>query len=173
MADLRPKNISPSELRHRTARLTSTATDLISEFTLQAETVAGRDEASRLKRLHSTIIDKFHELKCIENGARYHEVIAGVIPTLTSLFLPKLFSDTTETQPPFGTVLICIDSRGIPDGVDVLSISQMARETKREERNIIFELRSKGNRLLNEQDFTALIESLIQRHLTTDPDYPR
>ena len=71
-----------------------------------------------------------------------------------------LQSVSTEKLP-FGNVLVGIGPKGLPEGVEVISISQLARESKRTESEVISQLRENGYLLLSEEAFSRLIDRLI------------
>ena len=57
--------------------------------------------------------------------------------------------------------MVYIGSRGLPDDVQVVSISELARESNRQEYVVIRELREEGCLLYNEADFSLLIDRVV------------
>ena len=76
-------------------------------------------------------------------------------------FADYLLKSPTDKGRSFGLILICIGPRGLPDDAEVVSISQLARESNRPESEIINKLREGGYLLFNEKTFSLLIDRLI------------
>jgi hypothetical protein len=66
---------------------------------------------------------------------------------------------------PFGTVLVRIGPGGVPDDVDVVSVSRLARDSHRKESEVIEEMKKAGNQLLTEDDFTGFMDRLADEIL--------
>ena len=62
----------------------------------------------------------------------------------------------------FGTILIRIDRKGLPDGVDVVHISRLGRESNLSGTEVINRLKKDGSLLLSEENFSRLIDKLIE-----------
>jgi len=176
MADLASQSSDVKNLLRQAANLTSTALSLISVFAQEANRLNRKDEASRLKALYSSTRQQLHQVRCSEDAAEYGHVRADMISTLGGLALggivkrasknkrlsaltDSLLESHANKEPPFGTVLICIGPKGLPDDVRVVSISRSARESNREETEVINELREHGYLLLSEKAFCLLIKS--------------
>jgi len=67
---------------------------------------------------------------------------------------------TIGKRRPFGTVLVSIGPKGLPDDVQVVSISELARQSNRQESEVISELREHGHLLFSEEAFSRLIDRL-------------
>ena len=65
----------------------------------------------------------------------------------------------------FGTILIRIDKKGLPDGVGVVCISRLGRESNQSNAEVINRLKQDGYLLLKEETFSRLIDKLIERIL--------
>jgi len=78
-------------------------------------------------------------------------------------FSDHLLRNLGDKERPFGTILVCIGPKGLPDDVGVISISELARESNREESEVISKLREGGHLLFSEEAFSRLID-----RLTTD-----
>jgi hypothetical protein len=188
MASLIFQDTKLKNLLYQARRLTSTALSLISLFDEEAIMLNRRDEASRLKALYSSIRQQLHEVGRSEDAAEYGHVrvdmisslgglaVSGIVKSVSknkrlSEFADYVFESPTCKEHPFGKVLICIGPKGLPDDVRVVSISQLARESNREENEVINELQEHGYLLLGEKAFCLLIEKLIddmqegRRHL--------
>jgi len=91
--------------------------------------------------------------------------VGGAIKVLSKnkglqAFSDHLLNNLGGEQRPFGTVLICVGPRGMPDDVQVVSISRLARESNREESEVINELQGRGCLLFSEKAFSLLIDKL-------------
>jgi hypothetical protein len=69
--------------------------------------------------------------------------------------------DTGGHKKPFGTVMVCVGSKGLPDNIGVISISQLARESNRPQPEIMNKLQDDGYLLFTEEAFSFLIDRLI------------
>jgi hypothetical protein len=67
----------------------------------------------------------------------------------------------SNKKPPFGNVMVCIGSGGLPGDVEIISISQLARESKRPESDVINELQKRGYLLFSKEAFSLLNDKLI------------
>ncbi len=76
-------------------------------------------------------------------------------------FVNQVFDIDTHKKRPYGTVMVCVGPKGLPDDVRVVSISELARESKRPEFEIIQELHKGGCLLFNQEAFSRLIDKLI------------
>ena len=129
--------------------------------------------------MQSRISQQLDEVKSSEEAAKYsHEnakaisslgglVVGGVIKITAqnkqiSAFADKLLKNQAGEQSPFGTVLVGIGPKGLPDDVGVVSVSRLAREWNRKESEIIHELKEHGYLLFYEKSFSALIDKLIE-----------
>jgi len=57
--------------------------------------------------------------------------------------------------------MVCIGHKGIDEDVGVANISQLARQSDRQEYPVMQELREQGYLLYNENDFSILINRLV------------
>ena len=78
-----------------------------------------------------------------------------------SFFADHIFENPTSKERSFGTVLICIGLMGLPDDVRVVCISKLARESNRQESEVIKEMQEPGCLLFDEKVFSLLIDRLI------------
>ncbi len=177
MEGLIPNSAYLKNLRYQARKLTADSLSLGNMFAEEAVRLSWRDEASRLKALHFTIRQQLDQVKSSENASSYGHNKVSLIMTLGGLAVGgaiRMLSKNKEAQAisdgllnnlggeqrPFGTVLICVGPKGIPDDVQVVSISQLARESKREESEVIDELQRHGYLLFSEKVFSLLIEKL-------------
>jgi len=179
MEGLTPNSAYLKNLRYQVRKLTTASLSLTNLFAEEAVRLNWRDEASRLKALHSSIRQQLDRVKSNEDAASYGHSKAKLIISLGGLAMGRIskvvskneqllaFSDDllnslADKQRPFGTVLICVGPKGMPDDVQVVSISRLARESNREEPEVINELRIRGCLLFSEQAFSRLIDKLTR-----------
>lgn len=164
-------------LRYQARRLTSDSLSLATLFAEEASRLKRRDEASRLIALRSSIRQQLDRAKSMEDAASYGHSLANLMFSLGGLavgstikmvsknkqllaFSDHLLNSLAGKGRPFGTVLVCIGPGGLPDDVAVVSISRLARESNREESEIINELQRRGYLLLSEKAFSLLMDKL-------------
>ncbi len=63
---------------------------------------------------------------------------------------------------PFGTILIAIGGKGILEDVKTISVSRLARESNQSETEVINRLKKDGSLLLNEDNFSRLIDKRVE-----------
>jgi len=166
-------------LHSRARRLTSSALSLAAIFAEKADRLGHWDEASRLKASYSLITQQLERVQRNEDAASYGHSQANLAVSLGGLAVGSLIKMASKnkqlsasadylleglgnTERPFGRVLICIGPKGLPDGAEVVSISRLARESNRDESEVIKQLREGGYLLLSEKAFSLLIDRLIE-----------
>jgi len=179
MEGLTPNSAYLKDLRHQLRKLAAASLSLGNLFAEEAVRLDRGDEASRLEALYFSIRQQLDGAKRIENAAsRGHSearvmislgglVVGGAIKMLSENeqlldFSGRLLEGLGGEQRPFGTVLICVGPKGVPDDVQVVSISRLARESNREESEVINELRIRGCLLFSEEAFSLLIDRLTR-----------
>jgi hypothetical protein len=165
-------------LQHQARKLISAGLSLTELFAEEAKRLSKEDEASRLIALHSSISQQLDQAKSSEGAASYGHSQAKLITSLGGLIVGSAIKMTSKDKQllafsdhllknlggkrrPFGMVLVCIGPKGLPDDVGVVSISRLARESNREESQVINELKERGHLLLSENAFSLLIDKLI------------
>ena len=178
MESLNSLHTHVKNLKHQAKRLTSTCLVLITLFAQEANRLNREDEASCLKALYSSIRQQLDMAKQCEDTAEYGHVRADMISSLGGLalggivkrvsnnkrlsaFTDYLLESPTSEEPPFGTILVCIDAMGLPDDVRVVCISKSARESNRQESEVIKEMQEPGYLLFDEKVFSLLIDRLV------------
>ena len=178
MEGLTPHNTYMKNLKHQARRLTSVGLSLITLFAEEANRLNREDEALRLKALYSSIKQLLDLAKRSEDAASYGHSKADLISSLGGLALGSIvkrasknkrlsaFADYLLESPPnkerpFGSVLVCMGPEGLPDDVRVVSISKLARESNRQESEVIHELQETGCLLFSEKELSLLIDRLI------------
>lgn len=167
-------------LQHQARKLTSAGLSLTPLFAEEAKRLSREDEASRLRVLYRAVVEQLKRVKRDEGSASYAHSKAKLVTSLAGLvvgvairmasedkralaFSDHLLENLGGKRRPFGTVLISIGPKGLPDDVQVVSISELARQSNRQESEVISELRERGHLLFSEEAFSRLID-----RLTTD-----
>jgi len=178
MESITPSHTCPKNLRCQARHLTSVVLSLINLFAQEARRLSRKDEASRLEGLCSSIRQQLYCVKSSEDAASYGNSQASLLISLGGLAVSgaikmvskdkqlsavsdHLLKKLAGKQSPFGMVLVCIGPKGLPDGVEVVSISRLARESDRDESEVINKLQQRGCRLFSEKAFSLLIDRLI------------
>jgi hypothetical protein len=165
-------------LQYQARKLASAGLSLNNLLAGEAKRLNQEDEASRLRALYRAIVEQLERVKRNEGSASYGHsqvklmtswggLVVGTVIKITSkdkrlsAFSDHLLKNLGGKDPPFSMVLVCIGSQGLPDGVEVVSISRLARESNREESEVINELQQGGCLLFSEKAFSLLIDKLI------------
>jgi hypothetical protein len=179
MEGIKTQHTNLKALHSRLRRLTSSALSLAAILAEQADRLDNCDEASRLKASYLLIEQQLEQVKRSEDAASYGHSHANLAVSLGGLAIGSLikmasrneqlsaFADSLldglgKKQSPFGLVLICIGPKGLPDDVEVVSISRLARESNRDEFEVINQLQESGYLMLSEKAFSLLIDRLIE-----------
>ena len=166
------------ELSDRAAKIAAANISLTVFFETERERLKREDEASTIKSLRLTIANELEALRSNEKAAEsaYTDIQFGkstfefgafIGSTLSSRSSRKTvesgrdYPDSGRNKPPFGKLAISIGPLGLPEDVKVISTSQISRETKKPESEIMEGMRSRGYLLLTEKVFSQLIERLI------------
>jgi hypothetical protein len=179
MEGIKTQHTNLKALHSRLRGLTSSALSLAAILAEQADRLGHWDEASRLKASYLLIEQQLEQVKRSEDAASYGHSHANLAVSLGGLaicslikiasrneqlsaFADSLLDGLGKKQSPFGLVLICIGPKGLPDGVEVVSISRLARESNLDESEVINQLREGSYLLLSEKAFSLLIDRLIE-----------
>ncbi len=176
MADITVEGTNLQDLRQRASELASTVESLATLFEDEATRLRRRNEAARLKALCSAVLQRVERARSEEMAASYSHSKARAVGSLFVLatgliamaledekhhaISRELLAGSSGREPHYGTVLISIGPKGLPEDVEVLSISSLARESKREESEIMDRLRARGNLLFGDETFFHLIDRL-------------
>ena len=174
------REINLNDLYDKARDLYSNAASLADLFDNEKARLSRMKMEARLVDLHSRIFDQLHMVKTTEDTLEcsYNQtarniwltqLAAGSIIKVVfknanalSAFGDQLPRIPASSQQHFGLVLVSVGPVGVPDGVQVVSVSELARESKQAETEIINELRKQGQFLFNEQTFSFLIDKLIE-----------
>lgn len=170
-------NACLKNLHHQAGILAVAAVSLSGSFEAEAERLRREDAATRLKAIYVAIAQALQLSRWAEDAARYEYtnqnlargvigLAAGVILALTtknqqaSNLVGHAFDTDTHEKRPFGTVMVWVGPKGVPDDVGIVSISELARETHRPECEIIQKLREGSYLLFTQEAFSSLIDKL-------------
>ena len=189
MADTIIGDAQLEKLRQKVNELASATGTLAALFENEASGLKRKDEVAQLNALRSAILKLVRSAKDSEMAARSGYSQARLIGSLVGLGIGgpialtsqdkglravarSLMAGTGEKDRPFGTVLVCIGPKGLPEGVDVVSVSRLARESKRDEFGVMEELREHGYILLGEEAFSLFIDRLADEIIKGNVDLP-
>lgn len=177
MESLRSFHDHLGNLQHQARKLTSAGLSLTPLFAEEAKRLSREDEASRLRVLYRAVVEQLKRVKRNEGSESYAQSQINLEVSVIALAMSagraiisknnrlSRISDSLKSagikKLPFGNVLVCIGSKGLPDDVGVVSISRLARESNREESEVINELRERDCLLFSEKAFSILIDKLI------------
>ena len=165
-------------IRHQTGILAEAAISLGKSFEAEADRLTREDGAQRLKSIHAAVAEELERSRRLESAASY-EYTKAILPfSITGSIVKIIVTATTENQRvrnlvdhvvdasaekkrPYGTVMVCVGSKGLPDDVRVISISELARKSNLSESRTIQELRICGYLLFNQEAFSSLIDKLL------------
>ena len=178
MAGMRKGDAILKSLQKKAAKLVSAAESLTILFNQEETRLKRKAEVTRLILLRSTILQQAERERSTEISAsigykqgRLITQSAGLLITALSKnnkvqsIARSLREKSAGERRSFGTILIRIDKKGIPDGVDVVCISRMGRELNRSETEVINRLKQTGCLLLKEESFSRLIDKLAEEIL--------
>ena len=167
-----------NNIQHQTGILAQAVVSMSQYFEAEAERLTRQDEIQQLKTIHADIVRELAWLRQMESAASYGHskasldwALAGFAVKLITRaitenrrahdFVNHVFDTSKHNKRPYGTVMVCIGAKGIPDDVEVVSISELARESNQPEFEIIQKLQKGGDLLLSQEAFTRLINRLI------------
>jgi hypothetical protein len=164
-------------LRRQARKLTSAGLSLAALFAEEAKRLSREDEASRLRASYRAVVEQLGQVKRNEGSESYAQSQINLEVSVIGLGMAagramvsknnrlSRISDSLKSvnikKLPFGNVLVCIGPKGLPDDVEVVSISWLARESKRLESEVVKELQKRGYLLLSKEAFSLLIDKLV------------
>ena len=175
MAILKISDSYLEDLRSKTKALVEGASSLNRLFQKEATSLKREDGASTLRAVYRTIVEQLQDLKRIEISASLGHSQANLVLFPVGLAFTAIFSKNNRQSAvmdylrrgpedryrPFGTVMVCVGPKGLPDDVKAVSISQSARDSNRPEPEIGKRLQENGYLLFTEEAFSLLIERLV------------
>jgi hypothetical protein len=164
-------------VKYQAMEMTSMVLSLGTIFTEEANRLSREKEIQSLKSLYAAISNQVEEVKRHEDSASSDHIQAklnslgelagrGIIKMVFNNKQPSALSDNllkgpNEKQRPYGMVLIYVGQKGIPEDVGVVSVSQIARGSYRQELDVINNLQARGCLLFNKEEFSLLIDKLV------------
>ncbi len=165
-------------LSHQAGILAEAAVSLSKSFEAEADRLTREDGAQRLKVIHAAIVEELDRSRRLEDAARYGSTKANlifkkkrfaakIIVAATTEnqrvcnLLDHVFDTSAEKKRPYGTVMVCVGPKGLPDDVRVVSISELARKANRPESETIQEVRKRGYLVFDQESFSRLIDKLV------------
>jgi len=174
MDDLKPLHSQLEGLQSETKNLTKTSLALNTLFAREKTRIKWKDEASNLGAIYRAIVEQFQRLKEVEASASLGHSQAKLVLFPIGLVVTTMIAKENRLsamedyllkakadKQPFGLVMVRIGPKGLPDDVEVVSISQLARESHRPQPEIMNELQDDGYLLFTEEAFSLLIDRLI------------
>lgn len=177
MESLRSFHDHLGNLQHQARKLTSAGLSLTPLFAEEAKRLSREDEASRLRVLYRAVVAHLDRVKRDEGSESYAQSQINLEVSVIALAMSagraiisknnrlSRISDSLKSagikKLPFGNVLVCVGPKGLPDDVGVVSISRLARESNRDESEVINELKKRGCLLFSKETFSLLIDKLV------------
>jgi hypothetical protein len=165
MADMTIEYSNLEDLKRRACELSSAVQALATLFEAGATRLSREDQVARLRAVHSAVVEKVERERAQEMAAS----TVGSLFRLGAMLLEnrtmqaisrQLLARPVGKEPSFGTILINIGSGGVPEDVEVINISGLARESKRDERDVTDRLLADGHLLFTVNAFSSLIDRL-------------
>jgi len=177
MESLRPFHDPLGNLQHQARKVTSAGLSLPLLFAEEAKRLSREDEASRLRVLYRAVVAHLDRVKRDEGSESYAQSQINLEISVIALAMNagraiisknnrlSRISDSLKSagikKLPFGNVLVCVGPKGLPDDVGVVSISRLARESNRDESEVINELKKRGCLLISKETLSLLIDKLV------------
>jgi len=175
MENLKPFHSQLKNLQSQAKKLTQSGLALNALFSQEEIRLKREDEASSLRAVYRAVVEQFQRLERTEASVRRGHTQANLILSLGGLAVAAMGSKSkrlsaiadyllqtpADEQQPFGLVMVCIGPKGLPDDVEVVSISQLARQSNRPQPEIINKLQEDGYLLFSQEAFSVLIDKLV------------
>jgi hypothetical protein len=176
MADITGEDTNLKDLRQRAKELALGVESLAAQFEKEDTHLKQRDDVARLRALCSAVLQGMEWAKSMERAASYGHTEARMVSSLFQVgaglimmmsedrmmqaISHELLAGPRGREPNYGSVLVRIGPEGLPEDVEVISISSLARESKLGESEVINRLLESGNLLFGEESFSHLIDRL-------------
>ena len=151
-------------------------------FAQEAKRIFRHDQVRRLRSLKTRVLSEVDDIQRKETAVSYGFTTATLITGMAKLALGGLAAavvrnrralsigaylaerDLTKTAP-FGTVAVAVGRSGLPDDVEVISLSRFARELDRLESDIEATLQTHGYLLMTPEVFSTVLTEFERRVL--------
>lgn len=158
-------------------------------FAQEAKRLVRYDQAVCLRWLKARVLHEVDDIQRMETAASYGFTKATLITGMTKLALGGLAaavvrnrhalsigaylaeSDLTRTSP-FGKVMVAVGRGGLPDDVEVISLSRLARKSDKLESDIEAALQTHGYLLMTPDVFSRVLTELERRVLNGSLSLP-
>lgn len=151
--------------------------ELVVIFTESSVQLIRHDQVSRLQILKLRIMREVEDIKRMESAAQIGFTKgallgSGVAFTLGSLFAAargrkdasriglKLAISTLSKAVPFSMVLIAVGKRGLPDDLEVVTVSRLARESNKSESEVVTNLKNNGYLSMTPETFNKVLDKV-------------
>jgi hypothetical protein len=175
MENLEPFHSQLKNLQSQAKKLTESGLALNSLFDQEEIRLRREDAASSLRAVYRAVVEQLQRLEGTEASVERGHSQANLILSLGGVVMAAMGSKSkrlsaiadhlrqtpANEQQPFGLVTVCIGPKGLPDDARAVSISQLARESHRPEREVVNKLQDDGYLLFSEEAFSLLIDRLI------------
>jgi hypothetical protein len=175
MATLKISHSYLADLRSEGKARVEDASSLNRLFHKEETSLKREDGASTLRAAYRTIVEQLQDLKRIEISASLGHSQANLVLFPVGLALTAISSKSNRQSAvldylrrgsegrhwPFGTVMVCVGPKGLPQDAKAVSISQLARDSNRPEPQIVNRLQEDGYLVLNEKAFSSLTDKLV------------
>ncbi len=178
MEDLVSFHAYLKNLGHQAGILAEAAVSLSKSFQAEADRLTREDGVQRLKSIHADVVEELQQAELRESSASRRYAKTNLRFSITGTIAKVIVAAITEDKLvrnnvnqafdrhagkklPYGMVMVCVGPKGMPDDVRVVSMSRLARESNRPERQVVGDLEGQGSLLFSEKAFSLLIEKLI------------
>lgn len=175
MENLKQFHSQLKNLKAQAKKLTESGLDLNALFDQEEIRLKREDAASSLRAVYHAVVEQLQQLERAEASVKYGHSQVSLILSLSGVAVSAMGSKSkrlsaiadhlrqtsTDEQQPFGLVTVCVGPKGMPDDVKGVSISQLARESRRPEREVVNKLQDDGYLLFSQEAFSTLIDRLI------------
>lgn len=176
-------------LYHEAVELNSSAISLEDLFKQEAERLHRLDQASLLRTIKFQIAGDTERIQASEESAEGHSSKVGLVSGIgrfgLGLFVAnmsnepivrwmgkQMLSSDLGKPKPFGTVVVAIGREGLPEGVEVISLSRLARRDGVSESKVEEVLREEDLILITPKAFYKLLESLEKKVIESTISLP-
>jgi hypothetical protein len=176
MANITISDTTLEHLKCRASELAVAVDSLATIFEEGAICLKRKEETARLKGLCSSILERVKREREMEMAAEMGGTMADGLFSVVRLvagLVTSTFEDSTmqaisrellaqpgRRETHFRIVLVRVGPGGVPDDVDIVNISELARQSERGEQAVIDGLLAQGNLLLGERAFSRLMDRL-------------
>ena len=176
------------KIKHHLTKQKATADEIKRLFDENARHLIRHDQAAYLERLQAEIrkaLEIMREQEADEKSNFDLQVLHGAIPSMVSDLFSAFKSRTNPSgkdqfeyvktmfgNPTFNRVIITIGPEGVPCGVEVVSISKKARQSRTSERSVIDNLQNDGLLLVEPTIFDKLLAYFKKAILDGNASFP-